>query len=35
MNSAAQVVSRFTLANLYMARKLSMPNAEKLRPQYG
>jgi hypothetical protein len=31
----ARVLTLFVLANLYMARKLVMPSAVKLRPEFG
>jgi IS5 family transposase len=35
LKNTAQVLTLFALANLYMARKLLMPSAGKLRPQFG
>jgi len=35
LKNTAQVLTLFALANLYMARKLLMPGAGKLRPQFG
>ena len=35
MKNTAQVMTLFALANLYMARRLLMPSAGKLRPQLG
>lgn len=35
LKNTAQVLTLFALANLYMARRLLMPSAGKLRPQFG
>jgi IS5 family transposase len=35
LKNTAQVLNLFALANLYMARKLLMPSAGKLRLQFG
>ena len=35
LKNTAQVLTLFALANLYLARKLLMPSAGKLRPQFG
>lgn len=35
LKNTAQLLTLFALANLYMARRLLMPNAGKLRPQFG
>jgi IS5 family transposase len=35
LKNTAQLLTLFALANLYMARKLLMPSAGKLRPQFG